>query len=343
MIQVTKHYFVLVTTMEVFMLKRFFSRTISTVETPNSDVTMNQTQHTITCDTPELKELITKWTENEGWKFENFADFLEAVGVKTPIRLSELDKKDNSFKCYTALNTEFLISLRFGDLFDFCSELHVTNSDETKIYVTNGNYPKGDCIPSVTLKNRIIKKNGKELDSYYCQYFCHRTLKLDDTHLLKVEFDEPCKHDQKTEFLVLQNCAEVEDYLLGLDKSLIVSQVYCTMVQLLSFSNEDISNSEKITISYLETVGKDERVLSKIFLLNGDMMEYAVLENGETFHVFKNGYWRYSSDDIEISYHRKNDYNFSIKGTKEKITNVNPNSTMIRVKEQLSKLWKFEK
>lgn len=82
---------------------------------------------------------------------------------------------------------------------------------------------------------------------------------------------------------------------------------------ILGFSNEDISNSKNITISYSKTVGKEEHVLSEIILLNGDMMEYAVLENGETFHVSKNGYWRYFSDGIEISYRGKNNYNFSIK------------------------------
>lgn len=344
MVQVAKHYFVLVTTMEVFMFKKIFSRTNSAVETTNSDVASEQTNHTITCDTVKLKELITKWTQNEGWEFENFVDFLEAVGVNAPISLSELNEKDLSFKCFTSLNTEFLISIRFGDLFDFDSELHVTTCDETKIYVTNGNYPKGSCIPSVTLQKRIVRKNGKVLDSYYSKYFCHRTVKFDDTHLLEINFDEPNDEDnQKVESLVLRNCAEVEDYLLGLDKSLVVSQVYCTMVQLLGLSDEDIPKSKEISISYIETVDKQKRVLSKLFLCNGVMTEYAVLENGETFYVFKNGNWKYSSDNIEISYHGKDNYTFSIKGSSETISNTNPSSTMLRVKKRLSKLWKFVK
>lgn len=47
----------------------------------------------IACDTAELRDLITKWTLNEGWKFSEFATFVALTGVKTPIKLSGLDKE----------------------------------------------------------------------------------------------------------------------------------------------------------------------------------------------------------------------------------------------------------
>ena len=67
----------------------------------------------IFCDDTEiqLKQFITDWMENEYWKFENFVDFLKLAGVKTPVKLSELNKKDNSFKCVTNDNKEFRIVL----------------------------------------------------------------------------------------------------------------------------------------------------------------------------------------------------------------------------------------
>mgnify|MGYP003292967618 CR=1 FL=1 len=49
------------------------------------------------CDTQDLKALITNWMENEGWTFESFADFLKLVGVSIPVKLTNLNKKENSF------------------------------------------------------------------------------------------------------------------------------------------------------------------------------------------------------------------------------------------------------
>lgn len=325
-------------------LKDLFSRNGKQAEVGTSAENANHAKHNVECDTAELKEFITKWTKGEGWEFKNFADFLELVGVKTPVKLSEFNKEDKSFICLTALNTEVLISLFFGDGWDYCSEIRVTEGEETRIYFINVNSEKGKTVPSATLQRRIIKKNGKELSSFYSEYFCHRTLKFDATHMLEVEIDEPNKYVAKSGISVLRNCTEVENYLLGLDKSLVVSQVYDTVMKQLSFSNEDISNSEKIMFSYIQTVDEEEMVLSKILMKFGEMQEYAILEDGETFHVFRDGSWRYLSGGIKIFYlEEKKHYIFSITGEEEDIINANPKEMMSRVKEKISKLWKFVK
>lgn len=325
-------------------LREFFSRNSKPVEVTTSEATTNYTKHKVACDTAELKELITKWTQNEGWKFENFADFIELVGVKTPVKLSELNKETNTFKCFTALNTEAMVSLRFGDGWEYCSEIYVTEGDEIRRYITNYNSEKGKSVPSVTLQGRVVKRNGKELSSFYSEYFCHRILKIDDIHTLDIEIYEPGKSNEKSDIFVLRNCGDVENYLLGLDNLLVVPQVYDTLMKLLNFSEEDISNSEKILISYEESNDKEKRVLSKIFLTKGNMQEYAILENGETFHVFRDGSWRYSSGGIRIFYlEKKKHHVFSITGTEENITKANPSEIMSRVKKKISELWKFVK
>ena len=73
------------------------------------------------------------------------------------------------------------------------------------------------------------------------------------------------------------------------------------------------------------------------------MQEYAILENGETFHVFEDGSWKYLSDSgIKIVYHEKmKNHVFSITGSEESITTANPSEIMKRVKIRISKLWKF--
>lgn len=326
-------------------LRDFFSRNKEVADVVTSEAKTRHSKNEIACDTAELKELITKWTRNEGWEFENFADFIELVGVKTPVKLSEWDEESKSFKCVTALNTEIRISLFFGDWIDFCSEIRITDGDETKCYITNSNSKKGKSVPKVTLQRRNIKRCGKELNSYYCEYFCHRMLKLDDTHVLKVEIDEPDKYEKKSEIFVLRNCEYIEEYLLGLDNSLVVVEVYEKIMELLNFSSEDISKCGKILISYIETVDKEERVRGKVFLTEGKMQEYAILENGETFHVFEDGSWRYLSDSgIRIVYLEElKHHSFSITGAEESIVNANPSEIMSRVKEKISELWKFVK
>lgn len=308
------------------------------------DVGTQNLNNRITCDTDELRDVITDWTKNEGWEFENFADFLELIGVKTPVNLSEYDKKNHSFKCITALNTENHISLYFGDCFNYYSEIRITEGEETRHYITNTNFKSRNTIPEVSLQSRKIKRNGKILESDYC-YFCDRTLIIDATHVLKVEIDEPNKHDEKSEIFVLRNCTDIEEYLIGLDNSLIVADVYKKVMELLCFSDEDISRCDKISFSYVETIDKEPRVRSKILLIKGELQEYAILEKGETYHVFKNGSWKYLSDSgISIIHLEDLKPNvFSITGSEESIITVNPYEILKRVKAKISELQKFVK
>lgn len=326
-------------------LREFFSRNKETANELTSEMASAKEENEVLCDTSELKELITKWTQNEGWEFKDFATFVELIGVKTPIKLGDWNEEKYSFKCITALNTEVTIHIRFGDWIDFCSELWVTEGGETRRYITNSNSEKGKTLPKVTLQGRTITRNGKELSSYYCEYFCHRTLKLDETHELNIEINEPNGGSyEEPNAAVLKNCQQVEEYLLGLDNSLIVSQVYDRVMELLGFSNEDISNSEKILFSYIETVGEEKRTRSEISKKNGLMQEYAVLEDGETFHVSRDGSWKYLSNNTRIVYLKEQNHHvFSITGTEESITTSNPSETMNRVKERISKLMDFVK
>ena len=314
-------------------LRDFFSRN-------NVSVSRTITNHVIDCDTVELENAITDWAKHLAWKFEDFGDFLELVGVTTPVKLSDFNKDDYSFKCSTALNSEALISLRFDSFIDDTAEIIVTEGEETRYYCPNSNYKK-EIVPSVTLTQKNINRNGKVLYNYYSKHFCHRTLNLDATHILEVNIDEPDKLDKNSEILVLQNCADVEDYLLDLDNSLVVDEVIGTVLHILSFSEDDIRNSKCISISYMETIGKEKKTLSKILLTNGIMQEYAVFEDGETVHIFNNGNWKFSSHNVSIDYQDENkSYIFSVTGSKSDITNLNPSEILVRAQKKISELWK---
>lgn len=318
-------------------LRNLFSRNVT------SDLaSTDKSKHQVTCDTSTIRDLITEWINNEGWRFENFADFVNLIGLQTPVKLSNLDQENHSFQCCDALNKEVLLSLKFGDFLDYSPEIRITSGEETKIYVPNTHFSGEETIPAVTLEGRIITRDGKKLISYYSQYFCQRTLYLDATHILTVEIDEPDKCNEKSKILVLRNCADVENYLLGLNGPIVSSQVYDTVMQLLGFSEDDITKSRKILISYVEKVDYKEIVLSKIFITDGKMQEYAVLDDGEVFHLFSDGCWDFHSECISIHYSQKNkQYIFSITGLEENIANTKINEVILRVNKKISELWKF--
>lgn len=316
--------------------RNFFVREQEFINKGTMEFKTRHSKNDIECDTAELKELITNWTQNEGWEYENFADFIELIGVTTPVKLSEFDEKSNSFKCSNVLGKEISISLLFGDWMDFCSQILITHGGESRRYNINTNSKKGKSVPTVTLEVRNIKKDGKELESYYCEFFCHRMLKLDDIHLLKVELDDFCNYNNQSDIIVLRNCDDIEDYLLSLDNHLVVSEVYEKIV---NFLNVDISKCGKILISYIE----NDQTRGNIRIVDGKMQEYAILENGETFHVFEDGSWKYLSDNgIRIIYHGEmKQYVFSITGSEENITKAVPSEVMKRAKAGVSELWKF--
>ena len=222
------------------------------------------------CETLQLERLIKKWTEKEGWKFANFADFLKLMGIKTPVILSDLNVKAKTFKCITADNSEITICLFFAGIFDIYSSIKVTTESTTMVYRVNTNLPYSKSVPQVTLTRKIIKRGSKELLNDYSQYYCRRILKFDDIHTLKVEFREPVKHEQTSEVMVLRNCIPIERYLLDLKlSSLTINKVYEMLVELLGFTPEDIYNCSKILVSLVETINGIEHVHSQILLHNG--------------------------------------------------------------------------
>ncbi len=56
-------------------LREFFSRNKKTANELTSEMASAKEENEVLCDTLELKELITKWTQNEGWEFKDFATF----------------------------------------------------------------------------------------------------------------------------------------------------------------------------------------------------------------------------------------------------------------------------
>lgn len=259
----------------------------------------------ISYDSEELRRLIVQWTENESWTPKTFLEILEEIGVKAPVRLSNLDKEKNSFTCLSADGTTVGLELFFGDMFDFNSEVRITRGEETLCYYV---WSSSDTPDVVTIKKqiRILKRGNKKLESYYCEYFCHRTLYFGDTHILRVDVDEPAgsKDKNKTQ----KNAEFIEEYLMDLSEPVSAQEIYKKVIQLLDFSKEDVQNSEKIMIAYCTVETDEEGNKSKeegrsiVYQRKGEMVDYGVLENGETFLVCRNGDWKYISDSVKIHF-----------------------------------------
>lgn len=328
--------------------RNFEKRNKENVTDVASEVTVNNSEKSekIICDTIQLKEKITKWMQNEGWRFEDFVTFVELIGIKTPIRLSKLNEEYNSFECITA-HKEITMSIQFGDFFEIFSELWIAEGGEIKKYVINTNMEKGKTVPEIRLQGRNIKRNGKELHCFYCEFFCHRLLKYDENHIVEIMFYEPSKSKKKNEIFVLRNCAKIEEYLLEVDDFLNMERVYNKLIEFLDFSEENILNSEKILLAYYEK-NKDEKakkIKSKILIEKGIRQEYAITEDRETFHICKDGSWYYLYDnDIQIVYYGENDdcNVFSITGAENQIMLApSPNEILTRAKNKISEMRKF--
>lgn len=299
----------------------------------------------VSCDTWKIKRVITSWMRSEYWRFKDFGTFIELVGIKTPVRLSDLDfdyveEKFYSMKCMTASNEEYTIRLIFnsGDAcFDDYSKISVIKGEEERTY--NINTKKEKTVPEVTLKKQIIVREGKKLECYYKVLSCERTLTIDKKYMLHVNIFSGLheKLNGDLEVLALRNCEQIEEYLLSLDNSLIIDQVYDQVIRLLQFSKKDIIHSHEIAFSYTEFVKTKEVLRSEILVKYGEMQEYAVCEGDETFFVSREGNWGWCllQDSKIVRYISKNDRGIIMKLSSEVEVQ---DETLKRVKERISKL-----
>ena len=93
-------------------------------------------------------------------------------------------------------------------------------------------------------------------------------LKFDKTHLLKIEFDKPAWFIPSNEMLEYE---EFENFLLEkIDLSTSVSELYENIIQLLPFSDEDISLMN-IMISFIENLYGYEETLSMFLISKGEI------------------------------------------------------------------------
>lgn len=111
------------------------------------------------CDSYKLRKSINRWVRKKGWKYEDFYDFLELVGVETPVSLSEFNENKNTFKCRTACDSEIMIEISRDD-YVFGHSISVVTKNEARTYIIERKDAKHKR-PSATLVFKQIKENGE--------------------------------------------------------------------------------------------------------------------------------------------------------------------------------------
>jgi len=225
----------------------------------------------IICDSLEIKNLIKKFVLSEGWRtnyLDVFSSILESINIKMPVTLTELVESEQ-FKCITSEGIEYNMFLRpSNDInFDQNAQIWISNSEVTYRYGITCALT-ATSIPRAFIECKKIKRAGKELEVQFKHNSCLMTLKFAKTHLLKIEFDNPSWFISSNEMLEYE---EFENFLLEkVDLSTPVSELYESMINLLKFSDEDIS-CKNIIITFVENLYGYEETLSMFLSSKGDI------------------------------------------------------------------------
>ena len=315
-------------------LRKIFARKETATSELSAEPTSILTTNKVSCDSKELKDRIEIWLKRVALQFEDFATLLEQVGVKSPVELSDWNEEEKSFKCLTSLKTEITIWLTVGGLLQSCSGIRLAEGETIREYMVITDWEGLEFVYKMVPICVVIKRNGKELYSHYDISSCESVLTLDETH--KLIFEMHMLNKGRT--YVANKSHQIEGYLLGLDNSLVASQIYDKMMELMEY----ISENEYLSIGYFETIDGEEHLLSKVVVKNGEVQMYAVREGKETFYVFRDGEWRYLSEDgTKIVHMAEGNYTLSITGAKERIIGTNLSETMKRAETKINELLKF--
>lgn len=283
---------------------------------------LSRSKEVTLCKDQELKKFIQRWLKPLGWKFKNFAELLELLGIRQPINLTDFNKENMTFKCVTE-KSEFKVFFRFEDNIYKKSTIVVDQKDGSIEYAVYYNYKKSKIIEKndIFLIKRLLRQEGRELSCSYEEYGCKWSIVINKNDILTIEVNN------YNIYAALGISKKIEKYLLSIvslaDKS--TEELYGELLPII-VSNKDISEFKKILISHTDKVNKRNRLKSKILFENGEKIEYAVLKDEIMYYVNKNGLWKCIYKDIEIkgkvSHFNCKDLQKLMKGVKEQVSEM---------------------
>lgn len=223
----------------------------------------------LTCYSKKIKEEITRWLKKEGWDYWDFIDVIEAVKIKAPVHLSDYNSKNNSFKCVAADGREFKIKLLEGQFFEGCSEIHIKEGDIVKHYVMSSKKDDSTKVPKLAFYGKQIKKFGKTLETFYCEFFINHILRIDETHILEIKIDEPDKYSEKGRIKVWKNHQIIEKYLMTLEPDADVEDIFRRIIEMLELPAEEVNKIDEAFVYKSEFIEEQEKVREAVIFSNG--------------------------------------------------------------------------
>ena len=311
-----------------------------------NDVTHEE--HKIVCDNPELKELITDWCEQQGrGNYEQFAMFLELVGISTPVKLSGKSCRTLStlpFQCVNVYGKEYTIALGFGDFHDSIFEIYVTEETEdgtvTKSYELFDKYKGEVYIPYAVLAGKTVTKGNMRISFNYSSIYWNAAVTVDDSHMMLIYVERPkCEEFSQKKVWICKDNEALEQYLFeySYDK-FVVDDVYSKLQE---FFIEDITD---LSIEYNKKVGnkKRKRILAAISVRSGIVETYACFDSYDekSYLVKSNGDWLYSNDVCKIEYSKEqNKMYVSCQGNEDEISCIDLQISIMAAKKKIEKIW----
>lgn len=220
----------------------------------------NRQQSLITC-TSEIKKEVTGAMIMSRWKFNDFATFLELMGIKPPVELCNMQK--NRFQCISSEGKVAWISFFYPD-----TQIKLEEKEQIRIFAINQGGARRK--PEVFLIERCTREADKILHShYYYNLLTARTLYIDKQSSLKVDiYVKDLGRKEYFETLLMQNFEKLEDYLITLDNSLKVEKVYEEVIKRINMTKDELTKIG-IFISHMQE-GKNENSYGNPFQIDVD-------------------------------------------------------------------------
>lgn len=231
-------------------------------------------KHQIICKDPELVTVINDWLYRTGWECKDFAEFLEFMGIKTPVVLSDFMPNFMLFCCVSQQTEEkFRICLHnVSKKGDYNPKILILNPNEEVWYSIKPSFKAKEKRPKKIWKNKrkFVKRGIPLIEFHYSKNLFACKIGFDDI-TLKIKISEPNKQhgkitEENSSILNPDTQKRIEEYLLNLSADYSLNEVYDNVLNIFCFKDKKLEKVQKIIFETVEnaTEEKDERTIKSI-------------------------------------------------------------------------------
>jgi len=258
----------------------------------------------ITCENSEFGERLYSWLESEKLSILYIAKVLEMVGIKLPAQLSNWGSFGTSSYIFTcsdvnSVKTDIVLHNSWDEN---PPEIRILEKTGNTIYQLNRYEENGNIEPKLTLLTKrvttVTSRDNKELSGEYENNFFHTELVIDGYELsIRIQGDDFQKDGKKYQIYEERNGKLFEEYLMTLDSSLDIFDVYENLVKIFELSEKEVSQYNFFSIELKKRGKITAKVISKITFEKGKRTYITAFEEGQIFAVSKDNSWKYEFED----------------------------------------------